>query len=326
MNRIRKPQQTGTAQEPPAPPATAVLDWLLQGDPSIRWQTMRDLLDRPEREWSAERERVAREGWGTRLLAEQSPDGRWGGGLYSPKWVSTHYTLLLLRSLGLPPIEPARRAATQLLDGGFQPDGGIRASRAKAEPGETCVTGMTLAMTTCFRLNDERNYGMVEHLLRVQTPDGGWNCLWRNGSRHGSFHTTISALEGLLEYERMYPEQADAARAAGARGREFLLVHRLFRSHTTGAVVSEAMTRFSFPPQWHYDVLRGLDYFQAAAAPRDDRLDDAIGLLTRKRRKDGTWPLQNRHPGPLWFEMEEVGKPSRWNTLRALRVLRWWES
>lgn len=282
-------------------------------------------MDAPESQWRRERERVATEGWGASLLQAQSPSGRWGGGLYSPKWVSTHYTLLLLRSLGLPEIEPARRAAALLLDGGFQPDGGVRHNTSKPEAGETCVTGMTLAMTAYFGLEDERIDRLVEHLLRVQTPDGGWNCQWLRGSRHGSFHTTISVLEGLYEYEQRYPLAAGPVRVAQARGREFLLEHRLFRSHTTGAVVSEAMTRFSFPPQWHYDVLRGLDFFQAADAPRDERLSDAIGLVERKRRQ-GRWPLQNRHTGRVWFEMEEVGKPSRWNTLRALRVLRWWYS
>jgi hypothetical protein len=324
MNSIRKPPRTSAAQDPPAPPGPAVLEWLLEGDPAIRWQTMRDILDRPESEWSAERERVAREGWGARLLAEQSADGRWAGGIYSPKWTSTHYTLLLLRSLGLPAVEEAQGAARLLLDNGLQPDGGIHYNSRGPIWGETCETGMALAIAAYFSLEDERLHTLVDHLVRVQTPDGGWNCQWLRGSKHGSFHTTISVLEGLLEYEKLHPQKADEARAAQARGREFFLQHRLYRSHTTGKVARAEMTRFSFPPQWHYDVLRGLDYFQAAAAPRDERLEDAIALLKRKR-SEGRWPLQNRHPGRLWFEMEEVGQPSRWNTLRALRVLGWWE-
>lgn len=307
---------------------TALIPWLLDGDPAVRWQALRDLARATQDEVDRERRRVEAEGWGAALLARQDPDGRWGGGLYNPKWTSTHYTLLLLRSLGLPPDNAAaRRGATRLLDGGLQPDGGVRHNTPAPEPGETCVTGMTLAIAAYFRLPDDRLDLLVDHLLRVQLPDGGWNCQWLRGSRHGSFHTTISVLEGLLEYRRLLrPERAAAAAAAEERGREFLLDHRLFRSHRTGQVVKEPMTRFSFPAHWHYDVLRGLDYFQAAAAPRDGRLEDAIDLLLRRRRADGTWPLQNRHPGRAFFEMEEVRKPSRWNTLRALRVLRWWDS
>ncbi len=224
-----------------------------------------------------------------------------------------------------PSSEQAQWGALLLLDGGMRPDGGIHHSKG-AKGGETCVTGMTLAIAAYFGLRDERLHSLVEHLLRAQLPDGGWNCRWVNGSEHGSFHTTVSVLEGLMEYERLHPERAFGVRPAQADGREFFLQHRLFRSHRTGAIADSVMTRFSFPPHWHYDVLRGLDYLQAVDADRDKRLEDAIDLLRRRRQPDGRWLLQNRHaPKRLWFEMEDVGQPSRWNTLRALRVLRWWE-
>ncbi len=303
-----------------------VIGWLMEGDPAVRWQVMRDLLDRPEDEWQAERARVQTDGWGQRLLAEQGPDGRWAGGIYTPKWTSTHYTLLLLRSLGLPSDGEAGRSGMKVrLDRGFASDGGIGEGRG-LQISETCITGMGLACAAYFIPEDERVESLKDHLLRVQTPDGGWNCRWRRGSVHGSFHTTISALEGLHEYAMAWPEGAAAADAARARGHDFLFEHRMYRSHRTGEVSNQAFARLSFPPHWHYDILRGLDYLQAAAVPRDHRLADSVDLLMRHRREDGTWPLQNRYAGKYWFHMEPVGQPSRWNTLRALRVLRWWEA
>jgi hypothetical protein len=183
---------------------------------------------------------------------------------------------------------------------------------------------MVLSIVCAFGLRDPRIDTVVHYLLDQQMPDGGWNCLRYRGDTHSSFHTTISVLEGLRAYDENGGRLAAKTRKAEAKARELLLVHRLFRSHRTGKVVKLEMTRFSFPPRWHYDVLRGLDYFQAAGAKRDKRLKDAIELLEKKRKKDGCWPLQNRYSGKTFFEMERVGKRSRWNTLRALRVLRWW--
>jgi hypothetical protein len=187
---------------------------------------------------------------------------------------------------------------------------------------------MVLAVACWFRLDDRRVDQLAEHLVGQQMADGGWNCLATPGygdATHGSFHTTISALEALLEYERFRPAKADRTREAQARGREFLLAHRLFRSHRTGKVVKPAMTRFSYPPRWHYDVLRGLDYFRDAGADPDPRLEDGLRLVEQRRAADGRWPLQNEYPGRTFFRLESVGEPSRWNTLRALRVLRWRE-
>jgi hypothetical protein len=300
-----------------------VIGWLLEGDPAIRWQVRRDLLDAPEPVWRREQARVATDGWGARLLELRDTGGRWGGGLYSPKWVSTTYTLLLLYRCGLPARHPiANDGCRLLLDAGFTTNGGIDLSVTIGRP-ETCVTGMVATLCSWFGLDDERVDDVIGYLLQEQMEDGGWNCLREKGAAHSSFHTTIIVLEALTEY-RSARHGAEAI-AAAAAGREFLLQHRLYRSHRTGEVVDERMTRFSFPPRWHYDVLRALDHFRAAGAERDDRAEDAVALVLGRRRRDGRWPLQNRHAGRVHFELEPSRGPSRWNTLRALRVLRWWD-
>ena len=298
----------------------------MEGDPAIRWQVMRDLKGAAERGYRREQRRVAETGWGAQLLALQDPDGRWASGIYNPKWTSTTYTLVLLRDLGLPAGNPRAICACRLLlDTGVAEDGGINYWRKWRKSSETCVSGMTLAVLCWFGFDDPRVDRLAEHVVERQMADGGWNCRAApgyGGATHGSFHTTISALEGLMEYERF--RGGAAVRQACARGREFLLVHRLFRSHRTGAVARPEFTRFSFPPRWHYDALRGLDYFRECGAARDARLKDAIALVEAKRTPDGRWLLQNRYPGKTFFEMETPGEPSRWNTLRALRVLKWW--
>jgi len=308
--------------------ANPLIEWLLEGDPAIRWQAERDLKGAAVRTWRREQRRVGAEGWGARLLELQDPDGRWSGGIYNPKWTSTTYTTALLRSFGLPSRHPnALRACRVLLDTGFWSDHGINFFPRVYPSSETCISSMVLAVCSWFGLDDPRLDQLAAHVIAQQMRDGGWNCRAMpgyHGATHGSFHTTISALEALLDYERLRPECAQPARAAQARGREFLLVHRMFRSHRTGAVAKSEFTRFSFPPRWHYDVLRGLDYFRDSEAAHDERLADAIGLVEKRRRADGRWPLQNRHPGATFFELETVGEPSRWNTLRSLRVLRWW--
>ncbi len=306
-----------------------VLIWLMQGDPAIRWQVMRDLLDTPQARWQAERRLVARSGWGARLLRLQQPDGVWGGGLYSPKWVSTTYTLLELRDLGLPGSSAAARRGTRLLlDGMLGEPGSARFDQRLAHL-DLCVAGMLLSLGSYFGVDNGLLEILVAHLLAQQMDDGGWNCdrLKPAGAVHGSFHTTFNVLDGLqdhLDQDRASAKQRAAIRAAQRRAAEFMLVHRLHRSHTTGEIVKGSFLLFSFPPRWFYDVLRGLDYFQRIGAPRDPRFAEAVALVEGKRRADGTWPLQNRHAGRAHFEMEQPGQPSRWNTLRALRVLNWW--
>jgi hypothetical protein len=310
-------------------PLDDTVQWLLDGDPAIRWQTLRDLVGASERVIEQARSKVARDGWGGRLLKKQDAEGTWAGGrssdggLYSPKWTSTTYTLLLLRDLGLAAgNRRARKACGILLDRGIQRDGGINYGwRGRSE---TCITGMVLSILAYFRYDDARLLTIAKHLLKAQMADGGWNCRRPLGATHGSMHTTISVLEGLRLLELHLEHDVEALRVAQHRGQEFLLVHRLFRSHRTGNIIKSDFTRFVFPPRWHYDILRALDYFQAVDAPRDPRLSEAIDIVRTRRRDDGRWSLQYSYRGKTYFQLERVGMPSRWNTLRALRVLKWW--
>jgi hypothetical protein len=236
--------------------------------------------------------------------------------------------MLLLRDFGLAANNrQARRACTLLLEGGLQRDGGINyGTWAKwTGRGETCVTGMVLSILSYFECADDRLDTIADHLLDQQMPDGGWNCQRLYGATHASVHTTINVLEGLRHYELHRGRKRRAVQAAQRRGREFLLVHRLFRSHRTGAIIKPVFMRLAFPPRWHYDILRALDYFQAVGAPRDERLAEAIGILREGQGEDGRWTLQHSYKGKTYFELERLGAPSGWNTLRALRVLTWWD-
>ncbi len=305
-----------------------VISWLLEGDPAIRWQTLRDVLG--EGDFERERKKVGREGWGARLLAKQDRGGTWAGGkssdggLYSPKWTSTTYTMLLLRDFGLRPNRQTRHACSYLLEQGLQRDGGINYWwRGRSE---TCITGMVLSILSYFEYDDERLDTVADHLLRVQMPDEGWNCRRLDGATHSSVHTTINVLEGLRLYQLLGRSKAKATSSAQTRGREFLLMHKLFRSDRTGDIINPIFLKLSFPPRWHYDVLRALDYFQAVNAPRDERLADAIQIVRSRQRADGRWLLEHIYRGKTYFCLERRNAPSRWNTLRALRVLRWWDA
>ena len=309
-----------------------VTSWLLAADPAIRWQVVRDLTEAPAPQVAAERSRVAQTGWGRRLLDLQA-DGQWAGGACFPSrdwrpevvvgdpegqpWTATLPTLRLLRHCGVDPADPAVRAAIE----------GVRQNCRWEYAGEPffdgevepCINGGTVAIGAYFGEDVE---GVVTRLLGEQLEDGGWNCEAENGSTRSSFHTTICVLEGLLEYERAGGAQdvADARR----RGEEYLLSRALFRRASTGEVVDPDWLQFSFPPQWHYDVLRGLDYFRAVGGTPDPRLAQAADHVRDKQRPDGTWLQENTHPGLIHFELEDGdGAPSRWNTLRALRSLRW---
>lgn len=301
----------------------------------MRWQVERDLLDAPRETFEATRQQVALEGWGAQLLALQDPEGTWGKGLYNPKWTSTTYTVLLLRDLGLPPHHPQlQRACTLLLDGGLTQDGGLNYGRT--DRGETCITGMVLSLLAYSERNDPRLETVIDHLFQQQLEDGGWNCRSPHGATHSSVHTTLSVLEGLQLYTQFRGKEADPSRAqvnrlkavqvALERGREFLRVHRLFRSHRTGNVMKSEFKRIVFPPRWHYDILRALDHFQAVNAPRDERLSEAIDIVRTRQGDDGRWTLEYAYAGKTHFVLERKGAPSRWNTLRALRVLRWWDA
>ena len=310
----------------------AVIDWLLDSDPSIRWQVMRDLTGAPAGEVLAERARVATEGVGARLLALQADDGRWGGAAWNRGWDSTMHVLMLLRDLGLDPSShQARRAVGLVRDGvtwqgcGPQECDGNGFFEGEVEP---CINGQVAALGAYFG-QDVR--GIVARLLAEQLSDGGWNCEAPKGSTRSSFNTTICVLEALLEHERAGGGTPEATETR-LRGQEFLLERRLFRRRSTGEVIARdrkggaSWMRFAFPAWWHYDVLRGLEYLRAAGVTPDERVAEAIELVASKRDGDGRWPLETRYPGVMPVETDDgEGRPSRWNTLRALRVLRWYE-
>jgi hypothetical protein len=294
--------------------------WLLEADPAIRWQVLRDLTEAGARQVRAERARVGREGWGARLLDLQTEDGQWGGGSYTPKWISTTYTLLLLRHLGIDPSDPRVRSATDLVQDRVTL--GQRKWPFFEYRTELCVTAMALALGSYF-LDEASGLPQPDYILERQRADGGWNC--HVASERSSFHTTISVLEALLEYEKTVGGEPTLA-GARARAHEYLLDRRLMYSLSTGELINKRWLLMSFPPRWFYDVIRALDYLREAEARPDPRCDEAIEVIRSKELRDDRWPLQNRHPGKVHFEMEEgSGKPSRWNTLRALRVLRWYD-
>ena len=307
-----------------------LVDWLLAGDPAIRWQTLRDLQGAPPAAWQAEQRRTLEEGWGAQLLALQAPDGRWGGGIYSPKWISTTYTLLTLCAIGIPHDHaPAQRAAALVLEEELGPTRDDKFMR-KLSAYDRCIVGMDLQLAAYFGVRDARLDALVENLLTEIMPDGAWNCRRHHQPEphHSSFHTTFNVLEGLRTWLETTPQHPlrDDVLAAEHRALELMLEHRLFKSDKSGAVINDKFTLLSHPHHWHYDILRGLAYFARANAPQDARLEDAIALLGAQRRADGTWAIQHRYSGKVFFHMEKMGGPSRWNTLRALRVLRWWES
>jgi hypothetical protein len=304
-----------------------VIEWLMAGDPAIRWQAMRDLLDAPEQEWVAEQQRTIESGWGARLLALQDAGGSWGGGIYSPKWTSTTYTLLTLRSIGVPrECEPAQRGAQLALQTILGATCDSQFDR-KLAACDRCIVGMLLQLAVYFKIDDERVEAIVDNLLSEMMSDGAWNCRRHSRPRphHSSLHTTFNVLDGLRDYVESYDgARRDEALAAERSAQEFTLQHRFYKSDKTGQVINPRFTKLALPYRWQYTMLRGLEHFARAGAPRDDRAQDAIDLLCEQRHDDGRWPAQQKYSGKVFFEMEPIGKPSRWSTLRALRVLRWW--
>lgn len=303
---------------------TAVIDWLLSGDVSIQYQTRRDLLnENPMSDpMKALRSGIAAEGWGARFLSERRPDGHWGLRFYQPKWTSSNYTLMDLRLLECPATSEITESVRLIAEGEKSDDGGINPARSIAQS-DVCINGMFLNYGCFFGVRETQIESVVDFVLGQVMPDGGFNCRSnRSGARHSSMHSTIQMLEGIHEYKtRGYTYRLDELLSVARSSREFLLQHRLYRSDHTGEVISKDFVRFAFPPRWKYNVLRALDHFRAAGIPWDERMADARGVVVEKRRSDGRWPLQAAWPGEVHFKMEEGRKPSRWNTLIALRVL-----
>lgn len=298
-----------------------IIQWLLEGDVAIQYQVHRDLLHSEDK---ILRERIANEGWGFRFLSQRNENGHWGRGFYQPKWTSTHYTLLDLKNIGISPENQSVKETISLLiqnhkgpDGGMNPSGTIKNS-------DVCINGMFLNYAAYFRTDESALKSIIDFLISEQMPDGGFNCHSnRKGVVHSSLHTTLSVLEGIQEYAlNQYRYRLSELLKAEKESQEFMLEHKLFQSHRTGEIIDPKMLMLSFPSRWRYDILRALDYFQFAKVKYDARMAPAIEILLKKKLADNRWPLQSRHPGTSHFEMEKTSQPSRWNTLRALRVLK----
>ncbi|GAA4941080.1 hypothetical protein GCM10023314_12530 [Algibacter agarivorans] len=298
-----------------------VLKWLLKGDVSIQYQVHRDLLSTDRNDL---RDSISEEGFGAKFLSKRKTDGHWGIKFYQPKWTSTHYTLLDLRNLCIAPDNPIIKESVEIIlknekaeDGGILPIG-------KTQVTDLCINGMFLNYASYFKTNENHLKSVVDCILAQIMPDGGFNCRSnRFLTVHSSLHTTLSVLEGITEYElNSYKYRLKELIMAKKSAIEFILMHQLFLSDRTGDIINKDFLRFSYPRRWRYDILSALDYFQYSKTDWDDRMQPAVKMLLKKRNKEGTWNLRAKHPGKVHFDMEKAGQPSRWNTLRALRVLK----
>jgi len=299
-----------------------MIDWLLEADVSIQYQVYRDLLGQEKKDL---KERIAVEGWGHKFLSKRNPDGHWGDKFYQPKWISTHYTLLDLRNLNLTQDnEIVQETIEMVIQNGKSDDGGIPLGPSTLQHSDVCVNGMFLNYASYFNTPESSLHSIVDSILNEIMPDGGFNCrLTRNGAKHSSLHTTLSVLEGFTEFQNKgYKYRINDIQSAIESAREFILQHHLFLSKRTGQIISKDFLKLSFPCRWKYDILRSLDYFQYSKTEWDDRMQEAVQVLHQKRNKVGSWNMQSAHAGQVHFEMEKAGKPSRWNTLRVLRVLK----
>ncbi len=298
-----------------------IISWLLEGDVSIQYQVHRDLLnkDRPDLQ-----KRIANKGWGKQFLECQNSDGHWGRKFYQPKWISTHYTLLDIKNLNISPTnKTCKKVVNKLLDEEKGIDGGIN-PHTEINYSDVCVNGMFINYACYFGAEEEKLKSVIDCLLEQHMHDGGFNCQsTRSGAKHSSLHSTISVLEGILEYKlNGYRYRLNKLLEVEEAAQEFILRHKLFLSDRTGKVINKKFLTLPFPHRWYYNILRALDYFQVAQGPYDQRMKPAIDVLLSKRNKDGTWNVQAKHSGAVHFEMEKAGRPSRWNTLRAMRVLK----
>ncbi len=298
-----------------------IIAWLLDGDPSIQYQTCRDLLGKSKPELQ---DLIARQSWGKRFLDQRQPNGFWGESYYQPKWISTHYTLLDLRNLNISQaIQPIRDSIDMILDTHIAEDGGIRLGPSTSQRSDVCVNGMFLNFASYFQTPEKHLQSVVNALLGELMPDGGFNCrTTRSGATHSSLHSTISVLEGFETYVQAgHSYRLEEVKRAQATAQEFILLHKLFLSDRTGEMIHKDFLKLSYPGRWKYDILRALDYFQFAKASWDERMEPAIQVILAKRNRIGTWNMQAAHPGKQHFSMEKASTPSRWNTLRAMRVL-----
>ncbi len=297
-----------------------ILQWLLEGDVAIQYQSYRDLLgvNKPRLQ-----NRIEKEGWGAHFLSKRKANGDWGERYYQPKWISTHYTLLDLRNLNISPKQKLIKASIEcsalpamVHDPTSKPPVSILNT-------DVCVNGMFLNFASYFKTKEKKLQSTVDYILTQHMTDGGFNCMLnRFGAKHSSLHSTLSVLEGISTYEKCgYHYRLDELKAMAEAAKEFLLIHQLFISDRTGQIINKAFLKFPYPRRWKYDILSALDYFQYSGTAWDERMLPAIEVLLKKRNKNGTWNVNAKYPGQTHFDMERAGQPSRWNTLRALRVL-----
>jgi hypothetical protein len=302
-----------------------IIDWLLDGDVSIQYQVWRDLMGVDKNKLQA---RISNEGWGQKLLSKRKSDGHWGDRFYQPKWISTHYTLLDLRNLNLPSKnEFVQETIELILQNNKADDGGIQLGPSTLQHSDVCVNGMFLNYASYFKTSEKKMRSIIDCLLNGTMSDGGFNCRTaRSGAKHSSLHTTISVLEGLTEFQKAgYTYRKDDILSAQKSSIEFILLHQLFLSDRTGQIINKDFLKLTYPCRWKYDILRTMDFFQYAGIEWDNRMKPAIDVLRSKRNNEGSWNMQAAHPGQVHINMEKAGKPSRWNTLRVLRVMKHFE-
>ena len=298
-----------------------IINWLLDGDVSVQYQVYRDLLNKDRKDLQ---DKIAKEGWGAAFLSKRNPKGHWGQKFYQPKWTSSHYTLLDLRNLCISPDNVLiKTSIDKIIDSEKGPDGGVRPIGIE-QKSDVCLNGMFLNYACYFKTDEEKLRSVVDFILSQIMTDGGFNCRSnRSGAVHSSLHSTLSVLEGIAEYKfNGYKYRLNELKKAEESSKEFVLMHQLFISDRTGEIIHKDFLKLSYPGRWRYDILKALDYFQYSKTKWDDRMQPALQVLLKKRNKDLTWNVQAKHPGQVHFDMEKAGKPSRWNTLRALRVLK----
>lgn len=302
-----------------------IIDWLLEGDVSIQYQVWRDLLGVDKKKLQ---DSISNEGWGHKFLSKRNSDGHWGDKFYQPKWISTHYTLLDLRNLNLSSNNEIVQETIELvLQNNKADDGGIRLGPSTSQHSDICVNGMFLNYASYFKTLEKKLHSIVDCILNEIMPDGGFNCrTTRSGAKHSSLHTTLSVLEGLTEFQKSgFTYRKAELNSVKKSSIEFILLHHLFLSDRTGQIINKEFLKLTYPCRWKYDILRAMDFFQYDGIEWDSRMEAALGILKSKRNKEGTWNMQAAHAGQVHFHMEKAGTPSRWNTLRALRVMKHFE-
>jgi len=302
-----------------------IIDWLLEEDVSIQYQVWRDLLGSDKKKLQFQ---IAKEGWGSKILSKRNSDGHWGDRFYQPKWISTHYTLLDLRNLNLPSNNEIVQETIELvLQNNLADDGGIQLGPSTSQHSDICVNGMFLNYASYFKTPEKKLHSIIDSILNEIMPDGGFNCrTTRSGAKHSSLHSTISVLEGFTEFQKTgftyrKKEISDVIKTA----LEFILMHRLFLSDHTGQIIDNNFLKLTYPCRWKYDILRAMDYFQYAGIKWDNRMTEALAHLNKKQNKDGSWNVHAAHSGQVHVIMEKAGKPSKWNTLRMLRIKKHFE-